>query len=168
VTRSHFPEEWSPGSAFLFRKTSTKSQFELAAVYHTYSLLSAEHSVYDETKDRDITRAIYRINHTCSLTGKLSASIIRLINEGTSLPLLVSRPTLLQCSHVNLLQQISFISRNESKLVFRKFAVFLCHAQAFMFVSVCACKRRCNCHRTVQILVLQTITTVTSLRLHLA
>jgi hypothetical protein len=49
--------------------------------------------------------------------------------------------------------------------VFRKFEVFLCHAQAFMFVSVCACKRRCNCHRTVQIL--QTITTVTSPRLHL-
>jgi len=79
---------------------------------------------------------IYRINHTCSLTGKLSASIIRLINEGTSLPLLVSRPALMQCSQVNLLQQFSFISRNESKLVFRKLAVLLCLAQAFMFVAV--------------------------------
>jgi hypothetical protein len=37
---------------------------------------------------------------------------------------------------------------NESKLVFRKFAEFLCHTYIFVFI----CKPWCNCNHTVQII----------------
>jgi hypothetical protein len=85
-------KKWSPVPTSLFRKTSTKSQFEFTTLCLTYCLCSSRLTGYSETKDCDITRAIYHINHTCSLTGKLSASITRLINQGTSLP--TSRLTL--------------------------------------------------------------------------
>jgi hypothetical protein len=122
MTRRHFPRRMESRFSVSLQADVYYNSVPVSCCTSIPYLLST-FSVYGETKDRDITCAIYRINHTCSLTGKLSASIIQLINEGTSLHCSSHAPRYCN-ARVNLLQQFPLSAEMKVNLCFESSQCF--------------------------------------------
>lgn len=164
MTRRHFPRRMESRFGVSLQE-GVYCNSVLVSCCTSIPYLLSTFSVYGETKDRDITCAIYRINHTCSLTGKLSASIIQLINEGTSLHCSSHAPRYCNARESTCCSRFPLSAEMKVNLCFESSHRF-CAMHRPTWPSLCLQATMQLSSHIALFKILQTITPVTSLRLH--